>query len=193
MATNRRIVENVQEDFYPTPAWATEALLAIEKIPIGRTILEPCCGDGAISKVLEHAGYSTHSFDITHRGFGNINGPVDIYSYNVSHGTVITNPPYNDMKRMFSKLYSLADIQLCLLLRIAFLEGIGRYENIFSKTPPSRVWVFSERLSMYKNGNKGEKASGTTCYAWFVWDKKAVWKFDHSPALKWIPPGFRHD
>jgi len=187
MTTNRRVVDKVQEDFYVTPKWATEALLKVHYIPIDRTILEPCCGDGAISKVLEEHGCSVVSSDIVNRGYGNT---ISVYDYKVSHGVVITNPPYNDMNRMFPVLYNLADLELCLLLRLAFLEGQERYNKIFGFNAPSKIYVFSERLSMYKNGDRGNRASGTTAYAWFIWNKSVR---SNSSQLMWIPPGNKTD
>jgi phosphatidylethanolamine-binding protein (PEBP) family uncharacterized protein len=34
------------------------------------------------------------------------------------------------------------------------------------------VWVFSERITFYPAGAV-EKGTGTTAYAWFIWDKDA--------------------
>ena len=62
--------------------------------------------------------------------------------------------------------------KFALLLRLAFLEGANRANTIFNKCPPSRVWVFSERITFYP-ANAVQKGSGTTAYAWFVWDKDA--------------------
>ena len=41
-------------DFYPTPAWATYALIDNERF-VG-DIWEPACGDGAMSAVLAQTG-----------------------------------------------------------------------------------------------------------------------------------------
>jgi hypothetical protein len=73
-----------------------------------------------------------------------------------------------------------------LLLRLAFLEGANRANTIFTTTPPSRVWVFSERITFYPKG-VDPKGSGTTAYAWFVWDKDALGIAE----LKWLKPGYR--
>ena len=53
-------------------------------------------------------------------------------------------------------------------------------------TPPSRVWVFSERITFYPKGVV-TAGSGTTAYAWFVWDKA------HSgpTELAWLKPGYK--
>ena len=76
--------------------------------------------------------------------------------------------------------------KFALLLRLAFLEGANRTRTIFSKCPPSRVWVFSERITFYPTGAK-VKGTGTTAYAWFVWDKDAPGRNE----LKWFKPGYR--
>jgi hypothetical protein len=48
--TTKRIADLAGPDFYPTPAWATYALIDNEKF--SEDIWEPACGDGAMSKVL---------------------------------------------------------------------------------------------------------------------------------------------
>jgi hypothetical protein len=69
---------------------------------------------------------------------------------------------------------------------LAFLEGANRQRTIFTDQPPSRVWVFSERITFYPCGAV-QKGTGTTAYAWFVWDKQA-----ESPTeLKWLQPGYK--
>jgi hypothetical protein len=68
----------------------------------------------------------------------------------------------------------------------ACVEGAHRARTIFSECPPSRVWVFSERITFYPAGVTA-KGTGTTAYAWFVWDKDAPGKTE----LKWLNPGYR--
>jgi hypothetical protein len=72
------------------------------------------------------------------------------------------------------------------LLRLAFLEGANRANTIFAKCPPSRVWVFSERDHLLPSGGI-HKGSGTTAYAWFVWDNDTP----NGTELKWFKPGYR--
>ena len=68
---------------------------------------------------------------------------------------------------------------------LAFLEGANRANTIFAKTPPARVWIFSKRISFYPKGVE-PKGSGTTAYAWFIWDKDAP----GTTELKWFKPGY---
>jgi hypothetical protein len=55
-------------EFYPTPPEATRALLSVETFD--GTIWEPACGRGAISTVLETAGYQVVSTDLVQRDYG---------------------------------------------------------------------------------------------------------------------------
>ena len=78
----------------------------------------------------------------------------------------VTNPPFNSAKGFATSATQRARRKVALLLRLAFLEGANRASTIFAKTPPSRVWVFSERITFYASGVE-PKGSGTTAYAWF--------------------------
>jgi hypothetical protein len=71
-------------------------------------------------------------------------------------------------------------------MRLAFLESAKRGDGLFRDYPPSRIWVFSERITFYPSG-VATGGSGTTAYAWFVWDKTAP----SGTALGWIPTGVR--
>ena len=65
-------------DFYPTPSYATEALMNREFF--SQKIWEPACGNGAICKVLEERGHTTVSTDLIDYGFGAItNGFTFLY------------------------------------------------------------------------------------------------------------------
>jgi hypothetical protein len=52
-------------------------------------------------------------------------------------------------------------------------ESSGRYEGIFSRTPPAAFAQFVERVPMVK-GRLDRKASTATGYAWLIWDKQYV-------------------
>src|SRR5262249_23299477 len=60
-------------DFYPTPADGTRALLSVESFT--GPIWECACGDGAISRELIDAGYEVVGNDLVDRGYGE--APVD--------------------------------------------------------------------------------------------------------------------
>lgn len=180
--TVKRFADLDGPDFFPTPAWATWALIDNEAFT--GDIWECACGNGAMSNVLDETRSPVISSDLYNRGFGEPG--VDFLAAKRRASNIVTNPPYNAAEGFVRKGLELADNKFALLLRLAFLEGANRQRTIFSERPPSRVWVFSERITFYPAGaQKG--GSGTTAYAWFVWDKNA----HNGTELKWFKPGYK--
>lgn len=169
-------------DYFPTPAWATHALIDNEQFK--GEIWESACGDGAMSEVLEQTGQRISSSDLHDRGYGDAG--VDFLNSKRRAENIVTNPPYNAAEGFVTRGLQAADRKFALLLRLAFLEGANRQRTIFTDAPPSRVWVFSERITFYPAGAE-RQGSGTTAYAWFVWDKDAL---GHTE-LKWLPLGYK--
>jgi hypothetical protein len=181
--TLKRLADVDGPDFYPTPAWATYALIDNERFE-GR-IWEPACGDGTMARVLLHSSCPVDASDLYDRGYGEIG--VDFLKETRTVENIITNPPYNSAEGFVEAGLRQATQKLCLLLRLAFLEGANRQRTIFAKSPPARVWVFSERITFYPAGAV-VKGNGTTAYAWFIWDKK---NGNCGTELKWVPLGYK--
>lgn len=179
--TLKRFADLDGPDFFPTPAWATHALIESEEF-VGE-IWECACGNGAMSKVLATRG-PVISSDLYDRGFGE--GGIDFLEADWCADNIVTNPPFNAAEGFARQGVRLARRKFALLLRLAFLEGANRARTIFAENPPSRVWVFSERITFYPEGVT-KQGSGTTAYAWFVWDKEAA----DGTELKWLKPGFK--
>lgn len=179
--TIKRFADLDGPDFFPTPAWATYALIDNEAFK--GDIWESACGNGAMSNVLAKTDQPVISTDLYDRGYGD--SGVDFLVQHRRAQNIVTNPPYNAAEGFVRSGLQVADRKFALLLRLAFLEGAGRQRTIFSENPPSRVWVFSERITFYPDGAV-QKGSGTTAYAWFVWDKDAS-----GTELKWFKPGYK--
>ncbi|WP_232494342.1 hypothetical protein [Novosphingobium kaempferiae] len=180
--TTKRFADLQGADFFPTPAWATEALIDNEQF--SGPIWECACGNGAMSEVLKKVSTEVYSSDLHDRGYGD--GGIDFLESNTPFDNIITNPPYNSAEGFVHKGLELANKKFALLLRLAFLEGVNRQKTIFLKNPPARVWVFSERITFYPAG-ADIKGSGTTAYAWFVWDKDQKERTE----LCWLPPIYK--
>lgn len=180
--TAKRFADLDGPDFFPTPAWATEALIDNERFD--GDIWECACGNGAMSEVLEKTRSAVISSDLYDRGYGDAG--VDFLSTGRRCDNIVTNPPYNAAEGFVTAGLASANRKFALLLRLAFLEGANRQRTIFSGAQPARVWVFSERITFYPAGAV-QKGSGTTAYAWFVWDKDAVGPTE----LKWFKPGYK--
>jgi hypothetical protein len=180
--TLKRFADLQGPDFFPTPGWATYALIDNERF--SGEIWECACGDGSMSTVLEHTDQPVSSSDLYDRGYGDPG--VDFLAPKRRANNIVTNPPYNAAEGFVRSGIKAADKKFALLLRLAFLEGANRQKTIFSSIPPSRVWVFSERITFYPAGAV-RKGSGTTAYAWFVWDKDALGRTE----MKWFKPGYK--
>jgi hypothetical protein len=169
-------------DYYPTPAWATYALIDNERLD--GEIWECACGDGVMSDVLADTGNPVISSDLYDRGYGEVGH--DFLTTTRTHPNIVTNPPFNSAEGFVASGLRAAQNKFALLLRLAFLEGANRANTIFHKHPPSRVWVFSERITFYMKGAL-VAGSGTTAYAWFVWDKGHAGPTE----LAWFKPGYK--
>jgi hypothetical protein len=181
--TTKRFADLSGPDFFPTPRWATFALIDNETFK--GEIWECACGDGSMSRVLAETGQPIRSTDLYDRGYGTPG--VDFLAVQSEADNIVTNPPFNSAEGFVVSGLRQAKYKLALLLRLAFLEGGNRGKTIFTNSPPSRVWVFSERITFYPSGAE-PKGSGTTAYAWFVWDKQAP---AGGTELKWLKSGYK--
>lgn len=158
-------------DLYETPEVAVRALLKVEALP--PEIWEPSCGRGAISKVLQSAGHIVHSTDIEDYGFG-VGGRDFFLETKAPPGfdCIVTNPPFKLASKYAAHALTLVP-RVALLLRLAFLEGVGR-SPIMEGGALARVHVFKNRLPMmHRDGWPADQRikSGAVAFAWFVWDK----------------------
>ncbi len=188
MPTTKRIADLEGPDFFPTPDWATHALIDHEDF--SGLIWEPACGDGAMAEILKTTGNEVLATDLFDRDYGQSGINFLEEDRHVDH--IVTNPPFHSAQDFVSAGLRQTRGKLALLLRLAFLESANRYHEIFAPLPPARVWVFSERITFYPKDAE-RKGSGTTAYAWFVWDK-AVQNDTKKPdetILKWLPPGYK--
>ena len=167
-----------KDDFYPTPPEATEALLRVETFD--GPIWEPACGDGAISRVLEAAGYEIISTDLVDRGYGTPRVDFLMETRGLAPN-IVTTPPFKMVAPFMARSVALTTKKVALLARLACLEGSER-GKIYDSTPLARIWVFRRRITIWRNGIVNSHAGGMTSFAWFVWSH------DHKgpPTLGWL-------
>jgi len=174
-----------EHDFYPTPEYATKALLEREEF-MG-SIWEPACGDGAICKVLTRNMHTVFASDLYDYGYGK--SGEDFLNTNIIKRVdhIITNPPYKIATEFVLHAQEIADKKIAMLLKLVFLESSSRYKKLFCPDQLIKEWglktvyVFSKRLKIYKDGIIG-KNSGLIAYAWFVWERGYI----HKPYIDWI-------
>lgn len=165
------------DDYYTTPAIAVEELLKVEKIE--GPVWECAAGAGAISKVLEKNGLTVISTDLRTEGVYGEGGIDFLKTKKEGIKTILTNPPFKLSMEFILHALTQAD-KVIIFGRIQMLEGMERYQKIYSKTPPIRIWVFSKRVSTQKEG--AGKANGTVCFAWFVFERG----FKSPTTIGWI-------
>lgn len=169
-ATGRSNVR-VEHDFYETPPECTRAILP--HLP-KRPVLDPCCGDRAILRVVEAEWrMAVRGYDVDPAR------PADLHRDALGEQgwgwpeLIITNPPYKlalpFVERALKEI--VAGGTVAMLLRLPFLESVGR--QAFHSKHPADVYVFAKRPSFTKDGK-----TDATAYAWFVWgaDRGGRWE-----------------
>jgi hypothetical protein len=175
-------------DDFPTQPWATRALC--EHVLSGsylknKTAWEPACNRGHMSvPLLEYFGavWASDIHDYGTPGSFQHDFLFPVMPLSESPDWIISNPPFRLAEQFIERARGVAAEGVAMIVRTSFLEGIGRYENLFSKNPPSIVAQFSERVPMVK-GRLTASGSTATSYCWLVWIKGVT-----TTKLVWIPP-----
>lgn len=178
--------DRANDDFYATQSKTVKSLLDV--FTLKGNILEPACGMGHISKVLEeyYPSQEIVSTDLVYRGFGEGNIDFLTYDYGRKFDNIITNPPFSLSKEFLEKSLELSNDKVILLLKIQFLESSKRKE-ILKNSPLKYIYVFSERQSTLKDGlelnpTNNKPWTTTLCLAWFIWEKG----YTGEPIVRWL-------
>ena len=178
-ASNHSDEERSKLDYYGTDPRSTETLLRYENF--SNFIWEPAAGHHLIVDVLKNAGYEVKATDVADYGFGDAQLNFLNYKGNFD-GDIITNPPYGLSTDFAIKALEVIKPgrKVAMFLRLLFLEGTKRYENLFKTNPPKTIYVFSNRQVSDKNDDFDHGSA--VAYAWFVWEKG----FQGDPTIKWV-------
>ena len=157
-------------DLYETPPEAVQALLQAENLP--EVIWEPACGPGSLVRVLRASGRQVYATDLV-----DYESPdQDVAGWDfllerqlpIGVQAIVQNPPFKNASDFVRKSLELCP-RVYMLMRLAFLEGIGR-SDILDGGHLARVLVFKERLPlMHRDGWEGNKSTNAIPFAWFVW------------------------
>lgn len=157
-------------DYYETPEWATASLLAHHRMDREDLILEPACGDGAIVRALQAAGFSrimTNDIDPRHPANRHRDAADPAFWHmktiqEVDH--VVTNLPFDVAFPILEQAEIVAKGSVCLLLRLSFLEPTRERGEWLALHPPSRI------INLPRHSFRGSGNDTVTC-AWFVWER----------------------
>lgn len=171
-----------ENDYYATNPKSTLALLSVENIVY--PVLEPCCGEGHISKLLTG---DVDSFDLIFRGYGI--GGIDFLTFvpQKKYQDIVTNPPYKLFNEFLVKSLEIATHRVYFFGKLVALEGIQR-SYLLEKSPLKYVYVFRSRQQPLQGGSEidpitGKRWAGNTmAFAWFVWEQG----YSGEPIIKWL-------
>lgn len=177
-------------DDFPTPRWATRALLEeVDAIadPASLTCWEPTCGRGFMAATLAEYFGRVRASDIGPFGYGETLDFLDVRAAGATEfdrpDWIITNPPFRLAEEFARRSLELARRGTAMLVRTGFIEGAGRYRRLFEVRPPSCVAQFVERVPILR-GRVDPTASTATGYCWLIWQHGA----EGPTRLTWIPP-----
>ena len=180
-AKKRQLRQN--NNFYATHPSVAEDLMRVESFH--NEVLEPFCGIGSISEPIANNGYSVLSYDLIDRGYGNV-GDFFKVDYAKCKFDIITNPPYdNKLNEIIHRCLRLCKHKVAMLLPLDYLGGQNRYAEVYCKVPPARIYVYSNRIKLAKNGDFAkyeDKGASLNTYAWYIWEKG----FKGTTELRWI-------
>ena len=180
MSLTRGRIEN---DFYATPKESVIAILEKEKL--SGVVLEPACGDGAISSLISaiQPELTVISSDLIYRGYGV--GSIDFLEYDKPADIIITNPPFSLFQDFAEKALILATNKVIFFGKLQALEGQKR-ATFLESSPLRTVYVFKSRQNPLRNGSptdeNGKAWASTMAFAWFVWEIGYTGK----PTIEWL-------
>ncbi len=172
-------------DYFPTPPWATRALLwevlsLLHKLaqlpsPTDLTALDPCCGGGHMVAPLREVFRHVEFADVHDWGF---NPPLRDFTFESAASLerdgrivpdwIITNPPFNVALAFFETALRIARVGVAFFVRSSWLSGQERYAKIYRDHPPTFVVHFAERVALIEKAWDPEATSATD-YVWLVW------------------------
>jgi hypothetical protein len=197
--TNSRVVAPTRvepkdsHDYAPTPPWATRALVEVVLPQIGIVSLgqvwEPACGEGHIAEVLTEYSDDVIAGDLIDRGYGLSDRDFLSERLEAETDLIITNPPFNKAEEFTLQALRFARVGVAMFVRWQWIEGVGRFERLFSVYPPALVCPFAERVPLHM-GRWEPDGDTMTAYCWVVWKRSPAPVQTHT-RLFWIPPGQR--
>ncbi|MGF7161270.1 hypothetical protein FHS85_002905 [Rhodoligotrophos appendicifer] len=186
----RREPDDSLDDF-PTPPWATRALIEhviwpnlgvfapSDHMRENLTCWEPACNRGHMAKPLAEYFRSVHASDVHDYSLewpGQHRVKDFLFPYSeprhievMGVDWIITNPPFRLAEQFIARAWQIKGVEgVAMIVRTSFLEGVGRYESLFKRNPPSIVAQFSERVPMVKGRLTATGSTATSyCWRWF--------------------------
>jgi len=208
----QRVEPHNSLDDFPTPPWATRAacewvagqMAADPDLSFlsDMVVREPCANRGHMVRPLIEFFGDVDALDVHDYGVG-----FRVEDYLFGHDPedvdwTFMNPPFRLAAQFIARALRSSQHGVVVFVRSAFAESVGRYLDLFSKTPPTAILQFSERVVLYKGrlvdpdvklrvwSKKEGKfvwrlPSSATAYCWMIWDLNATIS---GTSYHWIAP-----
>lgn len=181
-------------DDFPSPSWCVRAFIEHILLPrcpeIDRQRVWECAANrGCMARPLSEYFGDVYATDVHDYGWSGLDKIEDFLFHGSENDAgeidwVISNPPFKAAEQFVEKAGRIAKVGYAFLVRTSFLEGVGRYNNLFRRNPPSVVAQYVERVGMAR-GRVDPNIATATSYAWMVWIKERP---SDITELAWIPP-----
>jgi hypothetical protein len=183
------------DDYFPTPPFAVRALIVHVFPAIGLsaddlgTVWEPHCGEGHMAAVL--CEYSPRVLATNLKDYGYGQPDIDFLDpgFAFEPDWIVMNPPFKPAARHVRHALGIARKGVAAFVRLQWLEGVDRYNTLFSVMPPTLLCPFAERVPLCK-GKWDPEGSTATAYVWLVWQQNAGREATRTRTF-WIQPGCR--
>jgi len=167
-------VDRQGNDYYPTPASVTRALIAAEREHLldacvdGDPVWEPCGRGGAIAKELDGAGFATIASDLVADPANLVAQQDLLLCRQALSPVVVTNPPFALAAEMIRHLLNdLGCTYVAMLLKSSFWHAEVR-TGLWRQWTPARIYALNWRPDFLGKGNP------TMEVIWCVWDATAI-------------------
>lgn len=215
---NQRKEAHDSLDDFPTPPWATRALVEHVLYPYfldaglvsNMRALDPACNRGFMARPLKEYFGDVRASDIIDYGYAGQGLTADYLNFDGRDkffnaiDWIITNPPFRLAEKFIMSAWGTNCRGYAMLMRTSFMEGAGRHDRLFSRMPPNMVAQFSERVVMHqgkivdpnvptpvwsKKLNKWVMRKPTTATS-YAWFVwfSGMWTRLGETRLVWIPP-----
>lgn len=185
-ASNHCEEERAENDLYCTDPNAIRVWLNERKPNLTDTILEPAAGLGHISEVLKEYGHKVISCDLVQRDYPLFKtwDFLQLEEKKQNKYSIIMNPPYAAASAFIQKAIGISEpgTDIWAFLKIQFLEGKKRREEIFNNNWLREVDVYTSRVQCAKNGEFDKEKGSAVCYTFMRFNSGE----NSEPIIKWI-------
>lgn len=182
-----------QLDYYPTPPWAARACgeIILRVDPGARSVWEPACGHGLMAHGLADYFDQVILSDVHDYGVGRVIDFLEPGAEQLVGATdwIVTNPPFKDAEAFVRLALARARRGVAMLVRLGFLESVGRYRMFVGPDAPALICPFAERAPMFL-GRWEPGKSAAAAYCLIIWLRPPLaHDWPGEPILRPIPPG----